>query len=362
MNLDFLKKIEWTPLNILKAAATLLVALFLISIVWSLVAKPVQYAMRGVGNVVAPQGMSMPISEPGYYADEDYARYEEMEMMASDGYGEGGGATLSVRNVASMPSPIPPRGGTVGGNAEDFEVTDYSVSIETRDRDGTCSEVADLKALEYVVFESANEYERGCNYTFKVEHERVEEVLAVLEALDPKDLSENTYTIKRQLDDFTSEAEILQSKLESIDETLENALDAYDEITRLATNTQDATALAKIFDSKINIIERLTQERINVAAQLERLERGRAEQLDKLEYTYFYVGIYENKFIDGERLADSWKQALRGTVNEINFIFQEVTLGLLALVFLIGQWLLYAFILLVVVKYSWSTAKYIWKK
>jgi len=359
MNLDALKKIEWTPVNILKAAVTALVALVLISIVWSLVSKPVQYAMRGIGNTVASQGMSMPASRSGYYADEDYARYEE--MMASDGYGEGGGATLSMRNIG-IPSPQPPREGTVGDDAEDFEVTDYSVSIETRDRERTCSEVADLKAHDYVVFESANEYERGCNYTFKVEHERVEEVLAVLEALDPKDLSENTYTIKRQLDDFTSETEILQKKLISIDETLENALDAYDEITRLATNTQDATALAKIFDSKINIIERLTQERITVAAQLERLERGRAEQLDRLEYTYFYVDIYENKFIDGERLADDWKHALRGTVNEINYIFQEVTLGLLALIFLIGQWLLYAFILLVVVKYSWSTAKYIWKK
>lgn len=365
MNLDTLKKIKWTPQNILKAAVTVLVGLILISIVFSLVGKPVKYALRGAGTMVSTQGVSAPAYDPGY-ADEDYAYEEETAMMEAaydGGYGEGGGAMLSARNVtASTPRPRPEPDGTVGGDAEDFEVTDYNVSIETRDRDKTCGEVADLKVLDYVVFERVENHDRRCNYTFKVEHERVEEVLETLEALDPKELSENTYTIKRQLDDFTSETEILEKKLASIDETLESALDAYDEITRLATSAQDATALAKIFDSKINIIERLTQQRINVAAQLERMGRNKAEQLDKLDYTYFYVDVYENKFVDGEQIVDDWKYALRDTVREINSTLQKVTLGLVTLVFLIAQWLLYALILLVVVKYSWKVAKYVWKK
>lgn len=364
LRMDFLKNFEWTPMNVLKAAGLFLVALIVLSVAYNLFLRPtVETVMRDAGNFAVSQGIAPSAYSGGYgggyYADEDYLYAEKA------GYGgmtEGPmSPTLSLDNIG-IPMPPPSPSGTVGGDAEEFEVTDYSVSIETRDRDDTCTEIAELKKLEYVVFESANEHERGCNYTFKVEHKRVDEVLAILETFDPKELSENTHTIKRQLDDFTSETEILKKKLGAIDETLKSALDAYGEITALATRTQNAEALAKIIDSRINIIERLTQERINVTAQLERLERGKAEQLDKLEYTYFYVNIYENKFVDGKNLADEWKNALRATVNEVNTTLQEVTLGLVALLFLLAQWLLYAFILLIVAKYGWKVVKYLWQK
>jgi hypothetical protein len=226
----------------------------------------------------------------------------------------------------------------------------------------TCAEITALKELDYVIFESANEYDKGCNYTFKVAHSNVEEILGVIEALDPNELSESTYTIKRQLDDFTSETEILERKLASINETLESAINAYDEITLLATRTQNAEALAKIIDSKLNIIERLTQERINTTAQLERLLRAKAEQLDRLEYTYFHVNVYENKFVDGEYLKDSWQAAVKNFVRDVNRAVQDVTINLLALLFVLAQYILYFFILLISGKYLWRAVKYIWKK
>jgi len=120
--------------------------------------------------------------------------------------------------------------------------------------------------------------------------------------------------------------------------------------------------LAKIIDSKIGIIERLTQERININAQLERLERSKAEQLDRLDYTYFNVYVLENKFIDGDNLKDSWKIAVKSFIRDVNGVIQDITINLVSLLFLILQYIIYLFIILIVVKYGWRLAKYIWRK
>lgn len=268
-------------------------------------------------------------------------------------------AKLSVRNIA----PVPPgTGGGAGNDAEQFEVTNYHATIQTRELASTCGTVSDLKKHDYVIFEHANNTHDTCNYTFKVERSRVEEILAQIKELKPKALSENVDTIKRQVEDFTSEKEILEKKRDSIDKTLEDAIRAYEEITTLATQTQDASSLARVIESKLQILERLTQEKININAQLDRLTRAKAEQLDRLEYTYFYVGIYESKYVDGDELKDSWKFAVRQFMHDVNRIFQDLTVNLVTLLFLALQYLIYFFIILIIVKYVWKAAKMIWIK
>lgn len=348
--MNFIKKFKPTPINILKVAALLLVAIFVVSALFRFVGSSFDSIARTVNSSgFATQGA--PGIGKAYYGEDDYA-YEE-------GYD---GIELSARNVAAI-APEPPRpGGTTGSDAEDFEVTEYSASIESRNKTAVCAEISSLKKLDFVIFERANDYQDGCNYTFKVEHERAEEILAVIESLNPRELSENTYTIKRQLDDFTSETEILENKLDSINKTLEDAIDAYDEITALATDTQNAEALASIIDSKIGIIERLTRERINITAQLERLARSKTDQLDRLLYTYFHINVYENKIVDFENLKDSWKSALKGFVRDVNRVVQDVTINLIALLLLLAQYVIYFFIILFVAKYGWRITKDIWKK
>src|SRR3989339_566326 len=123
-----------------------------------------------------------------------------------------------------------------------------------------------LKPREDVIFENASEYEKNCNYSFKVKRDSVKEILSIIESLDPKELNENTYTIKR-------------------------------------------------------------------------LNRSKAEQLDRLEYTYFRVYVFENKFIDREDLKDSWKTAIKSFVRDINKIAQDITINLAALLFLILEYI-----------------------
>ena len=219
-----------------------------------------------------------------------------------------------------------------------------------------------LKAKSYVIFENSNQYDTGCRFYFKVEKKYQEEILGVIKALDPKTLTENTRTIKRMIDDYTQEEDILKKKKQTIEDTLNNAINSYDEISRVATQARDAESLAKIIDSKIRIIERLSQERINISVQLDRLSRAKAEQLDRLSYTYFNVSIYENKYVNVDDLKDSWKMAVKKFVRDVNKIFQDVSINLLAVILMIFQYALYILILIVTAKYGWKIAKNIWNR
>ncbi|OGF27686.1 hypothetical protein A2303_00455 [Candidatus Falkowbacteria bacterium RIFOXYB2_FULL_47_14] len=343
--MEFLNKLNLKPAIIFKVAGLVLAALLGI-ILLTLVFRVIGSSFGSVTR----QGL------------EESAGGFNMLAYDSDGSKASFGAAapeLSARNIA----PMPPYEETVTGDrSEDYEVTQYSGTIETRDLDGTCGALAALKTKDYVIFESANEYDRGCNYNFKVERSHKDEILETVKGLDPKTLVENTNTIKRQIDDFTSETEILTKKKESIERTLSDAIASYDEIARVATQARDAESLAKIIDSKIRIIERLSQDRISVNEQLDRLSRAKAEQLDRLDYTYFYLSVYENKFVDGENIKDSWKAAVKEFVRDVNITLQTMSIGLLAAILLVIQYALYIFLLILAAKYGWRFVRYIWNK
>lgn len=358
VRMEFIRGITWTPLSIAKAAAVGLLVLMFAAFVHSFVRGSLEeVAMHEYDGDSAIR--TSPSMAPAYG---EY--YDKVESEDSYGYG-GDMATLSARNVSGAPMidmypPMPYPEGTTGNSAEEYEVTEYSASIETDDKFATCVQLASLKSHPYVIFESANEHDRGCDFRFKVEHSRVPEVLTFVKNLDPEDLNENTYTIKSAIDDFTSETDVLEKKRRSIDETLEAALASYDEITTLATANQDAESLARIIDSKIQLIERLTQQGIEINTQLDRLARAKAEQLDRLAYTYFNVSAYENKYFDAEALENSWKEALRATVGDINNALQVMTLGLIAFAFIALQWIVLFMIAVVVGKRLWRWAYRIW--
>jgi hypothetical protein len=280
--------------------------------------------------------------------------------MAPSFYGESDDAyapSLSARNVAvTRPTEeyIP------GDDSEAYEVKEYNARIETRNLSEDCGAVRALKARQDVVFERASENERSCSFTFKVKQGSVEEVLSSLKALDPRELTETAYTIKRQVTDYTSEIQILENQLASYDKTLVEAVASYESITALATETGNADALAKVIQSKLTIIERLTQLRVQTVGELDRMNRSKAEALDRLEYTYFSVYIYENKFIDGTSLTDSWKAAVKRFVEETNRLLQDISIGVVSFLLLIVKFALYAVIVIVAARFGLTFVKRVW--
>ncbi|MFZ2523227.1 MAG: hypothetical protein WAW92_02460 [Minisyncoccia bacterium] len=352
--MEYFKNMDLSPMKILKIFGLTFLGLFVVTVVFQLIGS----FFGGYRGQVS-QYLPSSISDSGYVGmgggSYDYnGAYSEEASKGSYGV-----PALSTRNAIGI---VPPQNGTVGNDAENFEVTNYNANIETRKLDETCAEVANLKKLEYVIFENSNNSENNCNFTFKVENGKVASILEKIKNLNPKELSENTYTIKQQVEDFTNEIDVLNKKRDSIDETLKTALNAYNEITQLATKTQNADALAQIISSKVGIIERLTQEKININSQLDALARAKSIQLDKLVYTYFGVYVYENKFVDVKGIVDSWKNSLRDFVWQTNKIVQQLTINLVLFFLIIFQWLLYAGVLLVVGKYGWKFAKYYWNK
>lgn len=352
----YLQGLEWSPLTVIKLVGIVIGALFVAAIVLSVLGT-ISPGMQS-GLTLQPKGI---MYDDGSYGYEEPAY--EYDYAVSDGYAGAGIASapsVSARNVAAIYPPQPYPGGTIGDEAEAYEAMQYSVSVKTGNTERDCAAIGDLKAKDYVIFESANTHERGCSFTFKVAKSNTAEVVAFLEGFDPEDMSENVYTIAQQIKDYTSEEDILKAKLETVTATLASATDAYDDITALAIRTNDADSLARVIESKLQIIERLTQERINVSAQLDRLSRAKALELDRLAYTYFNVSVYESKIVNGESIANMWRAAMMKAVADVNRILTEVTVGLLALTFLVAQWLLYAALLLIVGRYAWRFAVKFW--
>ena len=340
--MDFLKRLTDDPVFVFKAIGVIVVGIFLFSFLASTIGPTIRSTTQGIADYGVSES-SMPYGGGiGYDSDGGYAV---------------GAPTISARNIA----PIYPRpGNSVGGDAEEYEARDYTVQYESRNRDAECEAILAFKTLSYVIFENASEGDTSCTYTFKVELQRVDEILSQLKNLGPKDLYENTYTIKSQLDDFTSREEILKAKLAVMNETLSSALAAYDDITELATRSQNVDALAKIIDSRLQTIERLTQERLNISAELEYLSRAKAEQLDLLEYSRFYVSVYEEKYVDTDALRDSWRAAIQKFVRDVNQALQNATVNLIALLITLIPYLIFLALLLVGAKYGWRFVRNVW--
>jgi hypothetical protein len=186
--------------------------------------------------------------------------------------------------------------------------------------------------------------------------------LGFLKSLNPKDVTENIYTIQERLEDHTGQIDILEKKLAVIDDTLNRANAAYDEVSELATEQNDAETLSKVINNKINTIKQLTQERLNTAAQLEQLRRSKSLQADKLDYTYFNVYARDNSYVDWQNIKDSWQAAAKNAIGGLNRIAQSVSVNLAVFLLEILQYAIYGAVLLIAARYFWKAAKAIWKK
>ena len=334
--MDFLEKYNLTPIKVVKGLFVVLLGIVVLAVAFGFINS----TLRSV-------------SKSGYNSP---ATFNEMAFQSDSVMSKGiSNEFLSLRNI------VPPNNYTPGSDAEDFEITEYRATVETRNLEKSCDAITSLKPTDYVIFESANRGENNCNFRFKVKKSNAGEVLAIVKSLNPRELNENVETIKQQIDDFTSQEEVLTRKLQSIEDTLSSAIVAYDEISKLATQTKDASSLANIIESKIRIIERLSQEKINIITQLENISRLKSEKLDKLEYTYFNINIYENKYVDGDALRDSWKNSIKYFVTDMNRVVQDLSVGLVTLAAYTFQYLLYLLIMVITGKYVWKLFKRIWK-
>ncbi len=291
----------------------------------------------------------------------------ETMMSAQDGYATDvaiGGYTDSV-SKEMMIDPIMPEPQPIvapGTDAESYEVQDYFVSIETGNGERDCNTLESLKSREDVIFESINESLYGCNVVFKVKKDAVESVLSFLEEMNPREVSQTTYTIKREVSQIETQMDILKTKLEALNSALEDALASFAAVEAAARQSGDVASLAQVTESKISAIERINASRLEVTTELDRLERAKAETLDRMEYVYFSVNVYENEWVRGSDIKDSWVAAVQQLIRDLNGFLQDLSIGFVQFVLLVLKYTLYASVLYIIARPVIVRVRRMWKE
>ncbi|QSH39286.1 hypothetical protein JXR01_03205 [Candidatus Kaiserbacteria bacterium] len=252
-----------------------------------------------------------------------------------------------------------------GADAEEYERRDYNAHYETRKFEETCTAVSDLKPLEYVVFDRSNKSEDWCNYTFRVDIEHEEEIIDTLKALDPRDFNINTSTLERSVEYSESELAMQKRRLESTTQTLNQAESAFNNLIAQATREGDTATLSEVINNKISTIDRLTQQLLNTQERIDRLSKGLGETEEQIEYAHFNVSVSKVVFVDGERIADEWKQRVQEMFVKINETALALTIGLIAFALAAVKLIIFGALLVLLAtafaKVAWVVVKRIWK-
>ena len=254
------------------------------------------------------------------------------------------------------------QGYETGNDAEAMEITEHSGTINSNNLQETCSTLFDLKKYPYVIFEDSSIEDTSCYAIFKVENDYANDVLGLIKDLDPTNLISKTHTVKATIEHYTTEVEILENKLAMVETILAEGQESYDELRLQVDNVKDINGLANIINNKIALIERLTNERFNIKQRIDSYNTTKAEYLDKLDYTFFRINVYEDIVVDFQRIKDSWESKLENFIWEFNSILQEGTFDIVNFLMKALVMLLYLFFMLIIVKFGWKSAKYIWKR
>lgn len=345
--MNYFKNFDWSVKSIAKVIGLVILGIIALTVVISLIS----FSIKTIFGTTTSYNAKYDYDE-GYYGGYDIAEEAVYTRSMS-------AATLAVDDSYVLQIPEPDY--STGSDAEDYEVKEYYGTIKTRKLDETCQKIYELKEKDYIIFESSDKDKEYCYYNFKVEKEYGEEVVEIIESLDPETFNASIQSIKGAIEEYEDELDILTKKLSSIEETLAEAQNAYDEISTIATRQNDAETLAKIIDSKLELIERLTSEKLYVKEQIDRYNDSKAEQLDRLNYTFFNINVRKDLIFDWEDIKDSWKYETKQLVNNVNEVFQGISLHLATYLVRFVQVVLYLFISVFLLKFVWMGVKYAWR-
>lgn len=271
------------------------------------------------------------------------------------------GMGVASKGGLNMVPPMPTEEYVTGSDAEAFETKDYTVRFETADLTGTCATITALKPKPDVIFLSASESDNSCYYQFKVANATAPTVLTTLTALNPKELTEHTASIKKQLENSLNQRTILNDNLTSIEGILTDALLAYDNLLITATEAKDSIALAQAVRDKIQLIDQLKQRRESTLQQLDYLNQQLAEQQDRLSYTYFSVNVSERVYFDLEAIQASWHYALKDMIAEVNEVLQKLSTGLITFILWVALYVIYFIIFVAIARFGWRIVRTVWR-
>lgn len=347
---------RWKSFSLVRKIVSVLIS-FVAIIIALIILFIIYYSARGFGasmfgvgqggNVPIP-GMSLAVSESG-----SAFRY---------GSGINGAYAPSYSDSYSNKSVMYSTPAVATRKAEDFELTSYQASIESRNVESDCQSIQALKADEAIIFLSANTSKDACSFTFKTEKKSEQKALAAIKALDPKSLTESVRTIEDTLISYDRRKEILEHELTTIQKILDDAIVSYEALSKLAITTGSVTNLRQAIYDKVDIIERLTQKKLSIEQELRQIGDSTSSNKEEIQYTQFSVSVYKNTFVDKDALISSWKREIKQFINEINISAQSLSIGLITFIFMLVKYILYFLVVVVIVKYLKKIVVYIWNR
>lgn len=332
----FIKNFDWSATSILKVSGIALATLVALSVGLTIFGVLLSFGQRTISSIT-PQGYGSTgamarLDAPSMM--QKVANYAPMgggmrDMdMAEESYA-GADMVMSAPGMMMAP-PMPSINGS--RNAELYQREGYSASYETRKFKETCTAIEELKPLSYVLFDSANSAERYCAYSFRVEKDKTEEVVAKLKALNPKDWNVSIDSVAQGIENTGDRVDILKRRLASIDETLNEAEAAFARLSALATQNARVTDLTNIITQKLSMVERLTNEKLSLEEQIRQYSGGKDDQIEETTYSHFSVSVSKWSAIDWQSLKDSWKYKIQSTLRDISDTLASILLTIPALV------------------------------
>ncbi len=287
----------------------------------------------------------------------------EMLLQYADESTRGVTGGTAVRGKAISPSigimppmPIEP----AGKDAENYETREYTARFERSNITPLCEEFEGLKPLEYVVFSNANKSDTYCNYTFKVEVAKEDEIISLIKSLGPKEFNASTFTLERNITSNKKEIEILEKKLKMLNSLLESAQEKYNKLR----NSGDTNALVQAINNEINLIERITNQKLSVQAQIDRLTNSTGVQEERIDYSQFNISVQQRKLVDLTNIGEDWARAFERFISNISVAVQDLTIGLLMFIFKLIKFVLYISVgimmLTVAARFLWKLIRRVW--
>ncbi|MFM2414317.1 MAG: hypothetical protein RI911_10 [Candidatus Parcubacteria bacterium] len=354
---NFFKNFDWSASSLLKVSGIALAVLVALSVGLTIFGALLSFGQRTIGMINPTYGvnsMAMRAPAPSMGMMQKVANYAPMGggAMAEESYGVAADMAMPMPGIMPMPQVNGSR------NAELYQREGYSASYETRKFKETCAAVEDLKPLSYVLFDSANNSERYCNYSFRVEKDKTDEIVGKLKALDPKEWNVSVESVAQNIENTTDRTDILKRRLASIEQTLDEADAAFTQLSRLATQNARVTDLTNIISQKLAMVERLTNEKLSLEDQIRMLSGGKDDQIEETTYSHFSVSVSKWNAIDWQSLKDSWKYRVQETLRNISDTLASIVLTIPSLLLTL-VW--YALVIALLVLFGTLCLKYLVK-
>lgn len=364
----YIKNFDWSVGSVMKVFGIGMLSLVALSVGFTILGALLSFGQRTISMINPSYGELSYSSARGMSAPsmmmQKVANYAPMGggMMAEESYSVAADMAMPGMPGMSQMMPMPQVNGS--RNAELYQRAGYNASYETRKFKETCAAIEDLKPLSYVLFDSASNGERYCSYSFRVEKEKTDEVVAKLKELDPKEWNVSIESVAQGIENTSDRVDILKRRLASIEATLNEAEAAFTRLSALATQNARVTDLTNIITQKLSMVERLTNEKLSLEEQIRQYSGSKDDQMEVTTYSHFSVSVSKWNAVDWQSLKDSWKYKVQETLRSMSDTVGSILLTIPALILtFIWYGLIFALTILsftVFAKYMLKAVKSIW--